>query len=258
MLGEEKKKIMKSLRKLVTFLLCLVFPVRLIFWLLNMMGHHVHATAKIGFSIIWINGLLVLREATRIGKFNVINNNGIVIEKDGYIGNFNKLNGPFEIILEKGAAIGNANKCYRAPLGVTYGNAQLRLGELSKITSRHQVDCTRSITIGAFSTIAGHDSQLWTHAYYHDRTGPGRFRLDGTIEIGDNVNIGSRSVLNCGIKIADGVVIGSNSSVSKSLLKAGSYVSQPLRFIENSGDQRSRFKKIEDPSICEQVYEKLS
>ena len=249
---------MKSIRKLVTLLLCLVFPTRLIFWMLNLAGHEIHPKANVGFSIIWINGLLILKESSRIGNFNIITINGISIDQGGYIGNYNKLEGPFDIALNKTAAIGNSNKCYRAPKGVSYGPALLKLGVLSKITSRHRIDCTRSIIIGDFSTIAGHDSQLWTHAYYHDAAGPGRFRLDGTIEIGNNVNIGSRSVLNCGIKIADGVVVGSNSTVSKSLLKAGAYVSQPLRFMELSGDQRLRFRKVEGYTICEEVYERMS
>lgn len=248
---------MRPLRKLLTLLLCLVFPSRLTFWLLNLTGHRIHSKAKIGFSIIWINGSLNLKKSSRIGNFNVITVNSISIDEGGYIGNYNNLKGPFEIQLAKLAALGNGNRCYRPPNGVSYGQAVLKLGELSKITSRHRVDCTRSIVIGDFSTIAGHDSQLWTHAYYHDRTGPGRFRLDGTIEIGNNVNIGSGVVINCGIKISDGVVVGSNSAVSKSLLKAGAYVSQPLRFIEMNDNQRSRFKKVEGFTVCEEVYERI-
>jgi len=178
------------------------------------------------------------------------------IGQKGYIGNNNQMNGPFAVVLEENAAIGNRNKLYRAPMGVTYGDACLKLGVLAKITTRHNIDCTRSITIGNYSTVAGHDSQLWTHAYYQDRFGPGRFRLDGEIEIGNNVNIGSKTVLNCGIKIADGVVIGSNSSVSKSLLKVGTYVSQSLRYIEPVADPRSRFKKIDHPELPEEVYER--
>jgi len=247
---------MKTLRKLITFLLCLVFPVRMIFWILNLLGHKIHPKSKIGFSLIWLEGLLVLNRSSSIGDYNLIRIRSIFIDEAGYIGNYNRLVGPFEVILDKTAAIGNGNKCYRAPIGISYGPALLRLGVLSKITSRHSIDCTRSITIGNFSTIAGHDCQLWTHAYYHDRCGPGRFRLDGEIEIGNNVNIGSRTVLNCGVKIADGVVVGSNSSVSKSLLKEGIYVSQPLRYLEPVSNPRSRFRKIDYPALCEEVYER--
>ena len=244
-------------RKLLTFLLCLVFPTRLTFWLLNLVGHNVDSKSKIGFSVIWINGVLKLKRSSRIGNFNVITASSIFIDESGYIGNFNNLKGPFEIQLDKLAALGNSNRCYRPPQGVSYGHAVLKLGELSKITSRHRIDCTRSILIGDFSTIAGHDSQLWTHAYYHDRTGPGRFRLDGPIVIGNNVNIGSGTIINCGIKISDGVVVGSNSTISKSLQKPGTYVSQSLRFIEMNEDQRLRFKRVEGFIICDEVYERM-
>lgn len=220
------------------------------------MGHRVHAKARIGFSFLWLDGILKLNKDSRIGHFNFILINNIIIETNGYIGNNNRMKGPFAIELADTAAIGNSNKLYRAPLGVTYGQAVLKLGVLSKMTTRHSIDCTRSISIGDYSTIAGHDTQLWTHAYYQDRTGPGRFRLDGEIEIGNNVNIGSRSVLNCGIKIVDGVVVGSNSSISKSLLKEGTYVSQPLRYFEPVSDARSRFRKVVYPQLCEEVYER--
>ncbi|NBW34968.1 MAG: hypothetical protein EBR30_08110 [Cytophagia bacterium] len=222
------------------------------------MGHRIHPRARIGFSIIWIDEFLIMREYSRIGNFNIIRIIGLSIDDGAYIGRLNRFNGPFEIILEKTAAIGNGNSCYRAPIGVTYGSSIIKLGILTKITSNHSIDCTRSVIMGDYSIIAGHSSQLWTHAYYHDFSGPGRFRLDGSIEIGSNVYIGSGSILNLGIRIADGVVVGANSSVSKSLLKAGAYVSQPLRYIENRGNQRERFKKVEEFSICEEVFERVN
>lgn len=226
--------------------------------MLNLIGHKVHSSAKIGFSMIWIDGALNLKEHAMIGHFNLIRVNSIHINQRGYIGNYNRLNGPFEIFLDEKAAIGNGNKFFRAPIGTSYGKAILRLGLLSKITANHRVDCTRSISIGNYTTIAGNDSQIWTHAYYHDKFGPGRFRIDGDIEIGNNVNIGSRCVLNCGVTITDNVVVGSNSCISKSLLEPGTYVSRSLRFIEQSVDDdlRKKFVKVEGFDICEEVYEK--
>ena len=208
--------------------------------------------------MIGVDGALTMKKNSKIGHFNLINTKSIQIGEGGYIGNFNSLKGPFEIVLAEKAAIGDGNKCYRAPLGVSYGGSILKLGTLSKITANHRVDCTRSILIGDYTTIAGNDSQLWTHAYYHDKTGPGRFRLDGVIEIGNNTYIGSKCVLNCGITIANNVVVGSNSCISKSLLNPGTYVSQPLRYIEQplGEDFRVKFVKVEGFKICEEVYER--
>ncbi len=197
-----------------------------------------------------------MKDNARIGHFNLIKVNNLTMDTNAYIVNYNSIKGPIDIKLADTAAIGNRNKIYRAPFPITYGVSILQLGLLSKITGNHRVDCTRSIIIGDYSTIAGHDSQLWTHAYYNDKTGPGRFRVDGEIIIGHNVYIGSRSIINSGIKIVDQVVVGSNSCVSKSLLEPGSYVSQALRFIGQTDDLRDRFKKIEGPLLCEEVYER--
>lgn len=243
-------------KKLTTLILCFFFPAGLIYWILNLLGHRINRRTKIGFSIIWINETLALSENSKIGNFNYIKVNSLSIDKGGYIGTLNKLNGPIEIELKETAAIGNKNTVYRAPIGVTYDRAYLKLGILSKITSNHRVDCTSSFTMGDYSTIAGNDSQIWTHAYYHDKIGPGRFRLDGAVEIGNNVYIGSGCVINCGLKIVDGIVVGANACVSKSLLVTGTYVSQALRFIESptNEDPRNKFDKIENFEVCEEVY----
>lgn len=251
---------MNSLRKFLTSIVCFLLPNKFSFWILNILGHKVHHSAKIGFSFIWLNGKLSLNKSSKIGHFNFIKIKSLAIEKNGYIGRMNKMNGPIEIVLGEKAAIGNRNSIYRGPIGVSYGSAILKLGSVSKITANHRLDCTRSIVIGNYSILAGHESQLWTHGYYHDSAGPGRFRVDGEIEIGNNVYIGSRCIINAGVKIGDAIVVGANSCVSKSLLEVGTYVSQSLRFIEkaNEVDQRDKFNKIDGFDICEEVYEKKS
>lgn len=249
---------MKAVKKVITLIVCLCFPSWLFFWLLNLLGHKIHRHSKIGFSLLWIDGTIRLESGSKIGRFNIIRIHELEIKKGGYIGNYNTIKGPIIINLAETAAIGNKNSIYRAPLGVTYGIALLKLGILSKITANHRIDCTRSVIMGDYTTIAGHDTQVWTHAYYHDKSGPGRFRLDGDVEIGNNVYIGSRCIINMGTKIANNVVVGANACISKSLLEAGTYVNQPLRYIAPSpqADERLKFVKVEGYSICEEVYER--
>lgn len=249
---------MRMIRKVLVMMISFALPTGIFYWLLNLMGHRIHSKARIGFSIIWLDGRLTLAESSRIGHLNVIRVDNVTIDKGGYIGKLNSLNGPFDLILAETGALGDGNKCSRATIGITYGKSVLQLGVLSKITANHRVDCTRSIVLGNYTTIAGHDSQLWTHAYYHDKKGPGRFRVDGDILIGDNVYIGSRCIINSGITIANNVVVGANCCVSKSLLTNGTYVSQPLRFIESQGEQdlRSKYEKIKGHDLCEEVYQK--
>ncbi|MDN5215669.1 hypothetical protein QQ020_26565 [Fulvivirgaceae bacterium BMA12] len=153
--------------------------------------------------------------------------------------------------------IGNRNLIKRSPTPITYGISLLYLGAMTKITASHVIDCTRSIRIGNYSIIAGLSSQLWTHGYFHEANGPGRFRVDGEIIIGNNVYVGSKCVFNLGVKVADSITIGSNSSVSKSLLHKGMYVSQPLRYLESDANTaREKLIKVEVENLIEQVYEK--
>lgn len=244
------------IRTIVTSFLCFVLPVKLSFWLLNLMGHRVHHSAKIGFSLIWISGRLNLAKKVRIGHVNLIKIKNLTIGEYGYIRNFNSIKGPLDVKLADKAAIGYSNRIYRAPHPVTYGDAVLQLGVLTKITGNHRLDCARSIILGDYCTVSGHECQFWTHAYYHDTEGSGRFRVDGPIEIGDNVSIGSRCVITGGVKIPSTSVIGVNAAVTKSLPKAGTYVNQPLRLLEIPRRRREDFKPVPYTGLAEEVFEK--
>jgi acetyltransferase-like isoleucine patch superfamily enzyme len=46
----------------------------------------------------------------------------------------------------------------------TERESKLLIGEHSAITKNHHIDCTSTITIGNFVTIAGYNSQLLTHS----------------------------------------------------------------------------------------------
>lgn len=222
-------------RKLATVGVTLLMPPAIKPFLLNLLGHRVARSARIGPAIVAVERLW-MQDQSSIRLGNVIRCRRLIMRRRSYLDRFNRITGPITLALAETAAFGRANVVYRAPNPTSAGPAMLRLGTLSKITSSHLVDCTCTISIGAYSTIAGAGSQLWTHGYKHASRGPGRYRIDGRIEIGHNVYIGSASVLNAGLRIADGVTVGSHSSVSKSLTQPGIYVSQPLRHIETAGD----------------------
>lgn len=223
------------LRKLTTAAITLLMPPAFKPFLLNLLGHRVARTARIGPSVVAVERLW-MQDGSTIRLGNVLRCRRVIMRRQSYLDRFNRFTGPFTLALSEAAAFGRTNVVYRAPHPTSIGPAMLRLGKLSKITSSHLVDCTCTISIGAYSTIAGAGSQLWTHGYKHARQGPGRYRIDGRIDIGSNVYIGSASVLNAGLHIADGVTVGSHSSVSKSLPRPGVYVSHPLRRLELQGD----------------------
>ncbi len=201
--------------------------------LLSMMGQHIHPSVKIGFS--WIQCKHIdLKANCKIGNFNLIRISKLKMDKDASIRNFNRMKGPMSLLLASKAAIGNSNNIYRGPFPITHGKAHLKLGRLAIITSKHDIDCTRSIEIGNNTTISGFGCQLWTHGFYHADKGEYRIRIDGSIKIGNNVSIGSRCLINPGVSIGDAINVGSNTCISKSIYKSGMYVSQGLRFIPNN------------------------
>lgn len=242
-------------RSLITALVCLL-PSRLAASLLCLLGHKVSAQARIGFSLVLVERLY-MSDGSRIGHLNLIKCRRVLMRRGAYIGFGNMLRGPFSLWLAETAAVGSRNQVVRAAKPVSYGPSVLRMGVFSKITVGHLVDCMRSVRFGDYSTLAGAASQVWTHGYYHESKGAGRFRVDGRVVIGNNVYIGSLSVISMGVSVADGIAIGSHSSVSKSLTRPGMYVSQPLRFIDSSSEQAmTRLEPVTGHRLAERVYRK--
>lgn len=241
------------------FFICLItffLPSNICIFFLRVLGAKIGENVKIGFSFIGVTNL-VLEDNVKIGHFNIILNDGLDLHKNVEIGYLNIFKGPFRMFLKKKAAIGNKNYITRGTKGVTYGESVLELGELTKITTGHHIDMTKSIKFGEFSILAGIRSQLWTHGYYHADTGKDRIRIDGEINIGSNVYIGSSCIFNPGIKVSNAIHIGAGSVISKNLDKSGMYVSQGLRFIENDLEKvKAKLKKVEGFELVEPVYTK--
>lgn len=240
------------LTALITFFL----PNRLAFPILRKMGHKIHPSARIGFSWLQCN-CLSLGATTRIGHLNIIRIHELSMNDQASIGRFNRMKGPIKIQMNSEAAIANSNSIYRADYPDTVGESVLYLGKLAIITSKHHLDCTRSISIGDYTTISGFSTQFWTHGYYHADEGRERIRIDGTIDIGNNVSIGSRCIFNPGAKVGDCINVGGNSCISKTLEMPGMYVSQPLRYLNRSmAGIKKKLRKNEDYTM-ENVYEKI-
>lgn len=242
--------------KIAAFISLLFPPCKIKNFLLSSLGWEIASGVKIGFSYIY-SKKIILDNNSSIGHGNFIKLDCLSLGESAYIQKFNQITGPLIVVLKKQAAIGYLNKIIRAKHPVSWGHSILKLGKLSKITSKHSIDCMRPVIFGDFSTLAGYNSQIWAHVFVHAQKGADRYRVDGSIKIGDNVYIGSSSILNPGIKIANGVTIGSNSSVSKSLLKSGLYVNQPLRFIVFDYEQGlEKYPKIKMPKSNDKVIHK--
>lgn len=233
-----------------------LLPSKLAHVFLKMLGHKVHWSARIGCSFIYVKELHLDKNA-RIGHFNFIKINSVQLEKDACIRSLNFFKGPFKLILKNDAAIGKQNRFQRSKFPITYGSSIMEAGKGTRITTGNYFDLTQSIVFGEYSQVAGMGSQFWTHGYVHAAQGSDRVRIDGAIGIGNNVYIGTRCTINPGLRIGDAINIGGNSVVSKSLLKSGMYVSQPLRYVASDIDTvRSKYIKVEGEELIEEIYGK--
>lgn len=244
-------------RKIITAVMCFVFPARVLSYLMRPLGHSISRHAKVGFSLLFVDRL-VLEGSSRIGHFNVIAIRRVVLRQNARIEGLNVIRGPLSLVLHREASIGNRNVVARARKGVTYGPAVLRLGERSKITAGHKIDCAASVRFGAFSILAGAGSQLWTHGYVHDEAGPGRYRVDGEIRVGDNVYIGSRAIVTGGVTISNTIQVGAGVTVARSLSEPGMYVSAPVRRLQrpDAPSTRNDMIKVEFPGQLEAIFRK--
>lgn len=234
----------------------LVLPSVLARMVLNAFGHRIGRKARIGFSLV-LADRIIMQPGTRIGHLNFVNIRRIVMRQGAYLGRRNLLYGPLSLWLDERAALGNGNKVVRGPRGsVVVGPACLKLGKLSKITADHRVDCTRSVSLGDYTTVAGVGTRIWTHGYVHELEGPGRYRVDGTIKIGSNVYVGAGCTLSMGIRIASGVMVGAGVTVARDLEEVGLYVSAALRMIPRPSDPdlRETLESITAEGLQERVY----
>lgn len=163
-------------------------------------GFSIHPTSRIGFA--WIAPRrLVMEENSRIGHLNFCKNIDL-------------------LHLGAGAMIGQLNWITGFPTGHSQHFAhqpdrrpELILEPHAGISSRHLLDCTARVRIGAFATVAGFRSQLITHSI---DLAAGR-QSSEPIEIGEYCFVGTDSVLLGGSVLPHHSVLGAKSLLNKKL-----------------------------------------
>lgn len=160
-------------------------------------GYDVHPSARIGLALIDSKRASFGPES-KVGHFTVIRN----LE---------------ELVLAQDARIGTFNWIYGARGTRHFKKEGDRLSKLilqrgASVTSRHLIDCTDTVEIGAFSTVAGFRTQILTHA----------------IDIGacrqscDPVQIGSYCFIGTGC-----IILKGSAFPDRSVLSAGSVFAGP-------------------------------
>ena len=162
-------------------------------WLYGgLLGYKIGRTATLGISFIRV-AHLVMAPGSSIGHFTVIRNlHSLRLEAGSSIGTFNWIFGMI-------GADHFADKADRV--------SELVMEEESALTSRHIVDCTDRVVVGAFSTIAGYHSQILTHGI---DVGDNRQRSNPVV-VGRHCLIGTGVILVKGAVVPDGSVVGAGS-----------------------------------------------
>ena len=145
--------------------------------LAHLFNMDLHRTSKIGFSFIDAERV-TMGEGARIGHLTIVKGLSLL-----YLGDHSRL--------------GNGNWVTGWRTSSQHFRAEserisvLSIGNHSAVTNRHLIDCTDSVLVGEYSTIAGWGSQILTHAIdlvaCRQSCAP--------VQIGDYCFVGTRSVI---------------------------------------------------------------
>jgi acetyltransferase-like isoleucine patch superfamily enzyme len=112
------------------------------------------------------------------------------------------------------AAIGRPNVISAHPVyqRLYPDGAALTLGSHAKITSRHQLDCSGTVTIGDYASVAGHQTKILTHSVDVRRDA----QVAHPVAIGAYSLVGARALLLGGAVLPDHSVLGAGSVLTRS------------------------------------------
>jgi serine acetyltransferase len=192
-------------------------------------GYTIHPTCRIGFSFIFPTRL-IMEEGSRIGNLTMCKNIDL-------------------LHLKAHTSIGNGNWITGFPLGPSRHFAeekdrqpQLIVGEHSAITHRHLIDCTNSVVIGKFTTIAGFQSQVLTHTIDLAKNR----QTSAPVRIGDYCFVGTNCVVLGGSVLPDFCVLGAKSLLNKAFTESRQlYGGVPARPIETLPPDWAYFRRTE-------------
>ena len=163
-------------------------------------------SSKIGFSIITAKKVK-LSTASKIGHMNIIRNlDELYLDDHATIGSMNWITGAAEI---KGSFESEQNR-----------KSSLLIGKHAAITHQHLIDCTNTIKIGSFTTVAGYRSQFITHGI---NTYSNTQESDG-ITIGSHCLIGTGAIILKGTTISNQSIVAAGSVVAKSFPQDGQFI----------------------------------
>ena len=192
-------------------------------------GYSIHPTSHIGFGWIWPQRL-VLEEHARIGNLNVCKNIDLLhVGAHAVIGQLNWITG-----FPSGPSRHFGHQPDRRPEMIVERHAG--------ISSRHFIDCTSRVRIGAYATLAGFRSQLLTHSI---DLAAGR-QSSEPIEIGEYCFVGTEAVVLGGASLPHHSVLGAKSLLNKKLeIPFQLYGGVPAKPLKTLSPEMEYFRRTE-------------
>lgn len=192
-------------------------------------GYSIHPTSRIGLSWIFPKRLIV-DEHARIGHLNVCKGVELLhLGASAVIGQLNWITG-----FPREESRHFAHQVERMP--------QLIVERHAGISSRHLLDCTASVRIGAFATLGGFRSQILTHSIDLAENR----QAAHPITIGDYCFVGTDCVLLGGSALPHHSVLGAKSLLNKSYEQPFTlYAGVPAQPIKALPQDLGYFKRAE-------------
>ena len=192
-------------------------------------GYQIHPSARIGLAWIF-PARLIMEEGTSIGHLTMCKNIDLLhLKARSVIGRGNWITG-----FPPGPSPHFAHQTDRRP--------ELVLGQHSAITHRHLIDCTNSVTIGQFTTVAGFQSQIITHWIDIQENR----QTSAPVAIGNYCFVGTNSVLIGGSALPDFSVLGAKSLLNKVFSDSYQlYGGVPARAIQALPKESKYFQRTE-------------
>ncbi|EFS19770.1 acyltransferase [Staphylococcus hominis] len=149
----------------------------------------------------------------------------------------------------------NINSKQISKLGVNYGENCRFLG-VTKSTfgsEPYLIDIGNHVTITNGVKFITHDGGVWVLRNEHPT-----IDLFGKIKIGNNVFIGTNSIILPNVSIGNNVVIGAGSIVTKNIPDNCVYAGNPARFIKYTDDYKTKVLTLADNTKNMKKSEKKS
>jgi hypothetical protein len=192
-------------------------------------GFSIHPSSRIGLAWIFPRRL-VMEEGSRIGHLTLCKNIDLLhLGAHSVVGQLNWITG-----FPSGPNRHFAHQPDRRP--------ELIVEQHAGISSRHLIDCTARVRIGAFATIGGFRSQLLTHSIDF---AAGRQTAE-PIEIGEYCFTGTNSVMLGGSVLPHHSILGAQSLLNKKWDEPYRlYAGVPARPVKELSPELGYFRRTE-------------